>query len=417
MTGHAPAASVPTIASAFRTSEPSAVSPRGLLRVLVLFHEPELLGAGNSVLNASNELRRYGWSVSGWVPGPGELADAAAARLDAVVGAPRPLAVSRRGWRLDPGVTARLRATPGYFRALQVVLPRLRPHVVHANTLRTLPEALLVRRLGIPIVFHVHELPPATEKRTAALRLAARIGDAVVCVSEAVAEVVRPHAGRTPVLVAHNGVPLPDPPARTAAHAFTVGTIGTVSRLKGTDIFFRAAARVLEQRPGARFEHAGEPSLPLDLELQEELQALLAAPPLAAGARMLGRVDAAALLPHWDAFVLPSRMDAFPLATLEAMAHAVPVIASRVGGIPEQVTHLENGLLVDPGDTLALADRIVELHDDPELRARLGEAGRTHVREHFSVRRQADELHRAYLLALNRRFGPPQVRAAAGRTA
>ena len=386
--------------------------PPGLLRVLVVFHEPELLGAGNAVLNAVDDLRSFGWSVSGWVPGGGDLAQIAAGRLDAVVGAPRPLAVSRRGWRVEPGPAARLRETPGYLSAFREALLIVRPHVVHANTLRTLPEAAIVRRMGLPLVFHVHELPPPSAKRSAALRLAGRFADVLVCVSEAVADLVRRHAARTPVLVAHNGVALPDRGPDRGERPFTVGTVGTVSRLKGTDVFFRAAARVLAEGADVRFEHAGEPSLPLDLELQEELRGLLASPHLSGAARMLGRVDAARLLPQWDMFALPSRMDAFPLATLEAMAHGLPVVASRVGGIPEQITHLESGVLLSSGDDNGLAEWIVTLHGDPDLRSRLGDAARRRVADHFTVARQAQQLHRAYLLALNRRFGPPRVRAA-----
>ena len=98
------------------------------------------------------------------------------------------------------------------------------------------------------------------------------------------------------------------------------------------------------------------------------------------------------------------------------MAAGVPVIASRVGGIPEQITHLEHGVLVPPGDVEGLADWIVRLHDDAALRSQLAVAARRRVHEEFTVANQAAQLHRAYLLALNRRFGPPPVRTAA-RTA
>jgi glycosyltransferase involved in cell wall biosynthesis len=74
-------------------------------------------------------------------------------------------------------------------------------------------------------------------------------------------------------------------------------------------------------------------------------------------------------------------------------------------------------LLVPPGDHRALADWIVRLHDDSELRTRLAAAGRRRVGEVFTVERQAAQLHRAYLLALNRRFGPPRVRAGAAKAA
>jgi glycosyltransferase involved in cell wall biosynthesis len=387
-------------------------APPGLLRAFVLFHESDLLGAGKSVLNVAGPLGEYGWTLSGWVPGPGPLADLATERLAAVACASRPLAVSLRGWRDHPGVAARLAATPRYLSSLRAALPRLRPHVVHANTLRTIPEALVARRLGLPVVLHVHELPPPSAKRAAALRLAARIADVLVCVSEAVSEIVRPHAGRKPVLVAYNGVEAGETQSVPGARQFTVGTVGTVSRLKGTDVFFRAAELVAERRPGLRFEHAGQGGLHRDAGLDSELTGLLGSIRMGGAAEMLGRAEASTVLPRWDLFVLPSRMDAFPLATLEAMAAGVPVIASRVGGIPEQITHLEHGVLVRPGDAEELADWIVRLHDDAALRGQLAAAASQRVRGVFSVERQAAQLHLAYLLALNRRFGPPSVRSA-----
>jgi glycosyltransferase involved in cell wall biosynthesis len=383
----------------------------------VLFHESDLLGAGTAVLNAVGELEKLGWSVSGWIPGRGRLLEVATGSLAAVASGERPLAVSLRGWRDDPGVAARLRATPSYLASVRDTLLRLRPHVVHANTLRALPEALVARRFGLPLVFHVHELPPPTVKRAAALRLAAGLADAFVCVSEAVAAMVRAHAGRTPVVVARNGV---DPAQRLAAEGarpFTVGAVGTVSRLKGTDVFLRAARLVADRRPEVTFVHAGQSGLHRDRGLDDELKNLLAAPPLASRAAMLGRREASEVLPGLDLFVLASRMDAFPLATLEAMAAGLPVIATRTGGIPEQIRHLEDGVLVAPGDADELAEWIVRLHDDAELRTRLAAAAARRVREEFTLARQAAQLHRAYLLALNRRFGPPAVRAAALRAA
>jgi glycosyltransferase involved in cell wall biosynthesis len=387
--------------------------PPGLLRSLVLFHEAELLGAGTSVLNVVDSLRAYGWSVSGWLPGEGPLADIAAERLATVARAERPIAVSTRGWREDPGAVARMRMTPAYLSSLREALLELRPHVVHANTLRSLPEAFVARSLGLPVVFHVHELPPRDVKRAAAIRLAARTADVLVGVSEAVSAMLRSYTRNTPVLTAHNGIEPVEMSRGGDEHPFTVGTLGTICRVKGTDIFLRAAELALERRPDLRFEHAGQGGLHRDAGLDDELEALLASPRLRRAAKMLGRAPAAAVLKRWDLFVLPSRSDAFPLASLEAMAAGVPIVASRVGGIPEQITHLEHGVLVPPGDVEALAEWIVRLYDDRALRAELAAAASGRVREEFTVANQAAQLHRAYLLALNRRFGPPPVRAAA----
>lgn len=378
-------------------------SPPGFLRLLVVFHESEALGAGRSVLQAIGPLRRYGWTASGWFPGDGPLLEEAAVSIPTRAHRSKPIRYSVRGWRAEPGVVARLQDTPGYLRAFRQMLLHVRPHVVHANTLRTLPEARVARRLGLPVVVHVHELPVPGAKRAITIRAAARTADVLVVVSEAVARVVRRHAGDTPTLVAYNGVAASGE-GGAAATSSTVGTIGTVCRTKGTDVFLEAAALARERRPELLFEHIGQTGLDEDVEFEQRVSAL------AGSATLLGRRPASEGLDRWEMFVLASRQDAFPLATLEAMAAGVPVIATQVGGLPEQIEHLESGVLVEPENPSALADWIVRLHDDPELRKRLASSAASRVQERFTIERQGAVLHAAYLAALNLRHGPPPVR-------
>jgi glycosyltransferase involved in cell wall biosynthesis len=380
------------------------------LRAFVLFHEPQLLGAGTSVLNAVEPLRELGWSVGGFVPGEGALADAARIHLETVDVEERPLASSFRGWREQPGVATRLRRTSPYVKRLRRAILARRPNIVHANTLLSLPEAVAARSLGLPVVLQVHELPPGSPKSAAAIRLAAQTADVLVGVSDAVSERLRAAAGRTPVMTVHNGTPVVASAAAAPTRPFTVGTVGTVSRTKGTDIFLRAAAGALAARPGLRVEHVGQPDLHRDAGLDDELAQILSETPHRDSIRFRGRREQVDVLPELDLFVLPSRMEAFPLATLEAMAHGIPVIASGVGGVPEQIVHLESGILVPPGDPEALATWIIRLHDDQALRARLGVEGRRRARSAFTLEHQAAGLHEAYLRALNLRFGPPVVR-------
>ena len=383
-------------------------APPGFLRLLVVFHESEALGAGRSVLHAVEPLETYGWTVSGWFPGDGPLLGESAGSMSAQTYRTKPMRYSVRGWRADPGLVARLRDTPDYLHTFRQTLIRTRPHVVHANTLRTLPEAMVARRLGLPVVLHVHELPPPGAKRTLALRAAARTADVLVVVSEAVARVVRTHAGGTPVLVAHNGIPVKQR-ARRDSTSPTVGTVGTVCRVKGTDVFLEAAALARRRSPELRFEHIGQSGLDDDVEFERRVSMLAGSPELRDAVRLLGPRPALEGLERWELFVLPSRQDAFPLASLEAMAAGVPVIATEVGGLPEQIEHLESGVLVEPDNPRAFAEWIVRLHEDPDLRERLAGTAARRVRERFTVERQADALHRAYLAALNLRHGPPPV--------
>lgn len=91
-----------------------------------------------------------------------------------------------------------------------------------------------------------------------------------------------------------------------------------------------------------------------------------------------------------DAYLHVVRADSFPLSTLEAMACGTPVIASEVGGIPEQITDGETGLLVRPADARSLAERLRRLLDDAELRRALGQRAAATVRSRFDLGTQVD---------------------------
>jgi glycosyltransferase involved in cell wall biosynthesis len=95
----------------------------------------------------------------------------------------------------------------------------------------------------------------------------------------------------------------------------------------------------------------------------------------------LGR-EKLAFLQGADVFVLPSRNESFGIANLEAMATGLPVISTRTGAIPEYLQTEVHGLLVEPGDAMALAGAMRRLMDDGELRLRLGDAARQRAREY-----------------------------------
>jgi len=369
-------------------------------RLCILFHESAILGAGVSILRAVEFLRPYGWTASGWFPGPGPLIAESDGVLDSRSHAGRPIAASLRGWRQSPGLLQRGRRTPGYLAAVRSWLQRERPDVVHVNSLLMLPEATIARMAGIPIVIQVHEIPHPGPKLALTLRWARSVADVLVGVSQPVATMLG--GGATPVLTVQNGVSILEP-ARAGHDAFIVGTVGHVSRTKGTDVFLEAAALALRTRPELRFEHIG-PTRPWgDEEFEDRVQAMATSTALRNSVRMLGPVPARDAYPRWSVFVLSSRQEGFPLSTLEAMAAGIPVIATGVGGVPEQIAHLEQGILVAANDSAAIANWIGRLYEDPDLRARLAAAGNARVRREFTLERQAEGLNRAYDQAMTRR--------------
>jgi glycosyltransferase involved in cell wall biosynthesis len=379
-------------------------------RLCILFHESEILGAGLSVLRVLGELRSAGWRISGWFPASGPLVNEAEPVLASSGAREKPIAFSLGGWRREPGVAQRLHRTPSYLRGFARWLAAEAPDVVHANSLLMLPEATIARARGVPVVVQVHELPRPGPKRSLSIRWAAAVADVLVGVSAPVSAMLREHAGRTPVLTIHNGVPAASA-TQPSGDGFVVGTIGHVARTKGTDVFLEAARLARAARPALRFEHVGPARLWGDDDYDDHVDALAASPELEGSLRMLGHQPAAPALARWSVFVLASRQEAFPLSTLEAMAAGVPVVATAVGGIPEQIEHLESGVLVAPESASELGDWIVRLYDDRELRSRLATAAQERVREAFPLEAQAEGLERAYELALSRRHPkPPTLR-------
>jgi glycosyltransferase involved in cell wall biosynthesis len=105
----------------------------------------------------------------------------------------------------------------------------------------------------------------------------------------------------------------------------------------------------------------------------------------------------------FDAMILPSINEGTPVSAIEALAAGRPVVATRVGGVPDVVREGENGFLVEAGDVDALAERLARLAADPELRKRLGAAGRARVVPRYSVARLVDDIDLLYRSLLETR--------------
>jgi glycosyltransferase involved in cell wall biosynthesis len=99
---------------------------------------------------------------------------------------------------------------------------------------------------------------------------------------------------------------------------------------------------------------------------------------------------------QFDVFVLPSLLEGLGIVLLEAMALGKPIVASRVGGIPEVVQHGKTGLLVKPADVEALCHGLLTLCHDPATCRQMGEEAKKRVVECFSVERMLEQLYRLY---------------------
>jgi len=170
--------------------------------------------------------------------------------------------------------------------------------------------------------------------------------------------------------------------------------LGLVARLvpiKDVGTFLRALALVREHRPDVQALIVGDGSE------RSALETLALELGLAETCRFLGwRADTPRIYAALDALVLSSLSEGSPVAAIEAMASARPVVATAVGGVPELVRDRDNGLLVPPGDARALADALGEVLDDDAARIRYGLAARAAVYPQHDASRLIEDIDDLY---------------------
>lgn len=310
------------------------------------------------------------------------------------------------GLRVDGVEVARI-AVPGraYLREraeVRRLCEALRPSVVHTHGYRSdVIDAGVARSLGIPSVTTVHGFTGGGVRDRAyerAQEYAFRHFDAVVAVSRTVAERLR--ARQVPERVLHlipnafeNGATRPD---RTRARQvlgladddFVVGWVGRMSREKGADVLLDAMA-LLRDRPVRAALIGDGPDRPM-------LEARARAVGMAEHITWHGIVpEAGRLFAAFDAFVLSSRTEGTPIVLFEAMAAGVPIVATRVGGVPD-VVGSDEALLVPAEDPRALADGILAVQRDAAAAARRVCAARIRLERDFGVQPWLERYEQVY---------------------
>jgi len=283
---------------------------------------------------------------------------------------------------------------------------RHRVDLVHAHQYTPFFYALLARFLyrRPPVLFtehgrHYPDYP--RRKRILANRVLLQRRDRVVGVGQAVRQALIANEGipAERIAVLYNGIDLTSFSSDAAGglavrqelglspQDLVIVQVARLDYLKDHATAIRALERVVQQRPEARLLLVGEGPQ------REAIQEWVRLRGLEGQVRLLGlRSDIPRLLSASDLFMLTSISEGIPLTIIEAMAAGLPVVATRVGGVPEMVDDGDTGLLVSAGDDRALAESILRLADVPALRNEMGERGRSRSLTRFS----ADTMHAAY---------------------
>ncbi len=277
----------------------------------------------------------------------------------------------------------------------------LHAHLYHAN----MYGRLAAIRERIPAVCSIHNtyVRPKRHRRLINWWLARRTS-VIIAGSEAIKDDILRYDGVSPgiVRVIPYGVdvekfdtPLSRDQARKMlglpANRFYVGTVGRLEEQKGQSYLVDAIARL--RREGM------EVSLLLIGSGREEenLRAQVSREGMTDAVLFLGtRRDLPDLYRAMDVFALPSLWEGLPLALLSAMASGLPVVVTPVGGVPEVVKNGENGFLVPPGDSRALAAALRRVREDAEVASICGRSAAETVRAEYSHRRNAERIMEVY---------------------
>lgn len=288
--------------------------------------------------------------------------------------------------------------------ALVREMRRLRPHVVHAYLPAAyVPASLAAWTMRVPLIAagrrgltSIDIYGPVRWRMLA--ELANRVIDVQICNSNAVRDfaVSRERLRKERTRVIYNGIDLPplqrsELPPEWVSEGGQAVMVANFIRYKGHREVIEALARVIRSHPSFRLVLIGD-GPERDRLTQQVTNLGLKSNVVYAGRR----IDAASLVSGFDFSVLGSSEEGFPNALMESMAHAVPVVSTDVGGVPELVEDGKHGRLVPFGDVEAMAGAIAWMIEHPDERRRMGENARRRIGDEFSTERMVRQTEAVY---------------------
>jgi glycosyltransferase involved in cell wall biosynthesis len=362
-------------------TRPIKIAPPGTpIPVLHLIVELSIGGAQSALLRllAHHDRQRFKVQVACLYNGEGVIAQQIRA-----IGVPV----------IELGMTGKFRldAVWRFYRLLHSQQPEiLHTWMFHANII----GRLIGRMAGVPIII--------TSERTMGQegifrrwlnRYTAGMSDRIICVSNSVASFAKGtiKLPASKLVVIPNGVQLErfeNLPAKSEARAKyklegsvpIIGAIGRPRPVKGYPVLIDAFSQLTWKHPSALLLFVGNG--PESLKLIEQVNRL------GISHRVIffdDQPDITGLLPALDIVAIPSLHEGMPNVAIEAMAARLPIVATSVGGTPEVVINRETGFLVRPHDPEALANALSSLLEQPELRQRMGRAGRERAFQLFNI--------------------------------
>ncbi len=382
------------------------------MKILFYNHTNQVSGAERVMLLILSRLNRSRFEAVVVCPSDGQL------QKEAKSLSMRCAEVDQLNARFTWQIGALIRYIASFVSVVRQVRARIREHapeLIHANSVRAgLVISMATVGLRIPVIWHVHDLLPNHPLSTC-IRLCTLLRPPlrVVVVANAAGErfkgkLLRRFSERVKVGVVYNAVDAAKPHTTSVGAAIRkelrirnsdrlVGIVGNLSPVKGQLELIRAFAETRKRIPNSALLIVGSALFNRADGYQKQLSAEVRALGLEPYVRFLGqRNDVPAIMGALDLLVMNSRSEACPLVALEGMATGVPVLATAVGGLPEIITHKQNGWLVPLGDEEKLVAGIFSLLDQPKLRTTLATCARRHLSRNFPIHKFMSSIEAIY---------------------
>jgi len=302
------------------------------------------------------------------------------------------------------------------------LIKQYQPDIIHLNSSKiSILGSIAALFTNSKIIYTVHgwvfnePLPWLVKKfYLYAEKLTASLKDKIICVSEYDKQLALKHkiAPASKLVTVHNGMAPIEFLSKEQAQRlllskirnskfeirnFLIGSIGNLYKTKGFTYLVEAANILISSyRLPLTFIVIGDGSE------QKNLENLIAKYNLKNNFILAGQIDEAAkLLKAFDVYVCSSVKEGLPYTVLEAMSAGLPIVSTRVGGIPEMLEHEKTGLLIKPAEARDLAEKIKTLLDNKTLAARLGEQARQGIQKNFSMTKMIEATRRTYKILTN----------------
>ena len=403
-------------------------------KVLFVHHGGRIGGAEVSMLQLAAALDRERYAPMVVFTRPGPILDYAGE-----LGVPTRVIRLRSAFFYSTHVPLRLRMLASFLyhfhptmRTTETLVREEQPDLVHLNTSVLIPTAVGVRRTGVPLIWHVREVPGSNPLlRRWQTGVISRLANGIIATSGYVRRAFPPEAWVTVVHDAlrreHYGIDAEVARSCIGAElglpsaAPVVGMIGSVQPVKGHPLLVEAASRVVQQVPNVRFlivaggvgpEYARswkgrlKRGLGMPLDNLDRMRRMIAARGLEQHFVFTGyRTDIPQVLSAMDVLAfLPQAPEGFGRPLIEAMAMGRPVVATDIGPSGE-ILGRGSGILVPVGDAEAVADGLCRLLSDAAARAEMGQIGRSRFLQCFEMSRHVAAVEAVYdqVLAMHAR--------------